>query len=247
MSLDSRAKEVGCSTPTLTTWRRAGAPISDDAPLRDWLVSVGKRVPDALLRRINEAGEKEDPAAPKSDPAAWEEFLKQAGAKLDDNPKAALGELTRARGFASFMWERAAKAGNRSEVKFWADQLAKFEGVLHDAQLRAKKLGIDSGDLLPKAEVERIAWALAFWLMRSTDQHLDALTSKLSKLFPGAAPEDIRRALEPELLTDRWLVPFAKAAKIQAGTTVPDWLVSKMREATGDFIERGEAAFDAIK
>jgi hypothetical protein len=128
-------------------------------------------------------------------------------------------------------------------MAFYRQELTTFEGLLHDALLRAKKLNLDAGDLLPRAEVERILFALGFWLMRCVDRHLDTLTARLQLLAPDLPAEPVRTVLEAELLTVRFLEPLAKAAKINAGVSLPDWLLAKLRQTCGDYLENGEAAF----
>ncbi len=238
---------------TIARWRAKGAPLHDIAGMLEWSRDREK-LPRAFIDRIaylTGAPEDDGDKRPDTEEARpldgspdpnWAEFEKQA---RGDDPKLAMEKIARARDYAAFRFEKAAAKSDRSGMKFYGDLLAKMESVLHDAQLRAKKLGLDEGQLLPRGEVERIAWALAYWALRAVDLNLDALSVRFEKL--GLSSAAAREVLEPELLSDRFLVPFARAAKIQGGTELPEWLVAKMREACGDFLEKGEAEFDAVK
>jgi hypothetical protein len=242
MTYAQYAQRYRCGERTIKRYAAKGAPLGDDAAMAEWAKGQSN-LPGGLLewcdeyKRKNTAGDR----APETQ-SDWDEFQKIA---RSDDPKDAMAKIAKARDFAAFMFEKASRADNRKDQKHFSDLLAKMEACLHDAQLRAKKLGVDSGELLPRPEVERVIFAMAFWLMRSADQHLDSLTARLRALAPGLDGEPIRSVLEGELLSDRFLVPFAQAAKIQNGVALPEWVVAKMREACGDFLEHGEKAFDA--
>jgi hypothetical protein len=221
-------------------YRNDGVPLhSRDLTLK-W-AEGREKLPQGFARRCEElrAGlKKEIPGAADKDWAEFELMIRS------ESPQEAMTKITKARDWAYFKLEKAAKANDKKGEKFYGDLLGKMEAILHDAILRAKRLGIDSGELLPRPEVERILWALAFWLLRSADQHQDALTTKLTALSPGLAAGPVRAILDPELLSTRFLTPFAYAAKLQSGVGLPAWVVAKMREAAGDFLEGGEKQFD---
>lgn len=231
---------------TISRWKLMAppGPMRDVAAMVEW--SAGQyKLSTACRKRIDELRNALGVSPLEKKNVDWEQSQAKSPAK--DNPDAALAAILRARDFAAWKFEQAARNNVRPDMKFYADLLSQFEGVIHDAQLRARKLGIDDGELLPRPEVERVVWALAYWLLRSTDQHLDALTSALTVIAPGLEGEAVRRVLESELLSNRFLVPFAKAARVQGGVTLPTWLVAKMREATGDFLKKGSERFDEVK
>jgi hypothetical protein len=216
--------------------RKDGVPLDNDADMVRWYTSLPtdsqRKLTPEFSRRIHEVGAKL--RVMPGTGAEWEA----------DTPKESLADIKEARDFAAFRFKLAAKANDRLDMKAFADLLSTFEGVVHDAELRAKKLGLDAGELLPRPEIERILWALAYWLLRSTDQHLDAISAKLTKLSAGLDDARVRAVLEPELLSQRFLGPFAQASKLQNGVGLPAWVVAKMREAAGDFLEGGEMEFD---
>ena len=222
---------------------RKDAPLDDLAAMKEWNVAN----PDALstklktrladLLAISERG-----GGTGIDPD-WEEFQRTTAGDVDDDPKKAMAAVARARAFAAFKFDKAAKENNRDDLKFFADLVAKLDSTLHDQQLRAKKLGIDAGDLVPRSEVERIARAWVFWAMRAVDADLAELCPKLTGL---AQVNDVRGVLEPALLSNRFLKPFARAARIASPSAVPDWLVAILRDACDDYIENGAEEFKDV-
>ena len=228
---------------TALRWRNQGVPLhSREMTLAWWDKQDQSKLPQGFNARCEELRGNQKRDLPGESDRDWAEF--EAQARTDD-PKEAMAKISRARDWAYFKLEKAAKLDDNKGQKFYSDLLAKMESTLHDAQLRAKKMGLDEGELIPRPEIERIIWAQAFWLMRSSSKHLDAISVKLAAKFPSVEAKDVRDVLEPELLSDRFLIPYARASKIASGVTIPDWLVSEMRKACGDFLEKGEAAFDA--
>lgn len=248
-SVDGLAGFWRVNPRTIIQWRSEAAPLHNVEELAVWATKK-KRLPQGFVARLGELrapsarGESGVGADGRQKATDWETFEKTA---RTDDPNEAMVKIAKARDFASYKFELAAKKGDAADLKFYGDLLAKMEGVLHDAQLRAKKLGLDEGDLIPRVEVERILWSVGYWLMRAADLNLDALSSRLEAMAPGLSGKAVRKALEGELLSDRFLVPFARAASIQAGVTVPEWAVAPMRKACGDYLEDGEKAFDAYK
>lgn len=237
---------------TIKRWRAKGAPLHDDRAAAQWVLSQRNMTPAAAARARQLMGDAPadtpgaSPPTPRYTQSEWDALVKQAELEADRNPQASLVSLKRASAVARFLYERAAMADNRADMKFYREELMTFEGLLHDALLRAKKLNLDAGELLPRAEVERIIFALGFWLMRCVDLQLDVLTSRLRTLSAELPAEPVRTVLEAELLNLRVLEPMARAAKIAAGVSLPEWVVAKMRQTCGDYLENGEAAFVEI-
>ena len=118
--------------------------------------------------------------------------------------------------------------------------MAKMEGTLHDAQLRAKKLGIDSGDLVRRDELERPAKFLGYHLLRCADAALGQLAKLLTERDPSLPPltvGEVREMGEPLLLTALVLQPIAKAMEGDNGAAPPRWLVEAMKAGMEEVIE----------
>jgi hypothetical protein len=221
---------------TVKTWRAKGAPVEDDDGMAKWLRAHPACITDGVRKRLR------DFTSLSSVDPDWEEFQKAAIEQTDDDPKKAMAMIAKARSFAAFKFEKASAVNDQDGIKFYADLLAKLEGTLHDAQLRAKKLGIDQGELVPRSEVERILRAWAFWSMRSVDADLADLCPKLTGL---AQVNDARAVLEPALLSARFLKPFVRASRISSPAAVPGWMVAIVQDAVDDYIEDGAREFEA--
>lgn len=238
-NIGGQAQYYGVSEKTIKNYRAVGAPLHSVEEMVNWVKD--RRVAAGLLVKLRALTHTEEPPGDKKEDPDWEAFSRQTAT---DDPKEAMAKIAKARDYAAFKFERAAKIADKPNEKFYAELLAKMESTLHDAQLRQRKLGLDEGELIRRPELERILFALAFWTLRSTDLHLDALTSQLEKIAPGLPKEQTRRLLEGELLSDRFLVPFARAAGQQSGVSVPAWIVTKLRTVCGDYLAKGEALFD---
>ena len=242
-----RAKFYCVTIRTLATWAKLSppAPVHDVAAMIQWAAGR-KRLSDACRSRLEELRREIEGDDEKQfiDPD-WLEFQKLAASKSAEDGKASLSAIQKARDFSAFKYERAAEANDRDAMRFHKDMLVAFESAYHDAVLRARKLNLDTGEVIPRCEIERIVWAWAFWAMQSTNKHCDALSKSIAALAPGADTNKIYDHLQAELLGDRFLTSFVRASQIKHGTTVPSWIVAEMRRACGDFLEKGEAAFDA--
>lgn len=186
-----------------------------------------------------EAGE--EPEKPKED-RTWIAFRESFGAGGAADHKAQLKSLEMFRDGYALKLDEALRTSDNGAVKRWNELLIETTNAIRQNQLAAEKLGINHGDIISFAEMDRIIWALGFWLLRSTDLHLDALALKLAALSPGFDPKAVRAVLEPELLSNRFLVPFAKASKA-SGVSLPARAIEKLKTVCGDFLDRGEEAF----
>lgn len=240
--LDEQATYWRVNPKTLWRWRQKDVPLHDLAALQDWAVRQRKLPVGFLARLADLRGDRGKETAKDEPPAGesakdWEEFLAQAGTRQGDesDSKASMVALTRARDFAAFMFEKSAKANGKADMKFYTDLIAKMEGVIHDAQLRAKRLGIDSGELYPRAEHERVVTAWAYHAMRCIDKALPALCRKCIGLESAAAAREV---LEPALLSEAYVVPFAHAVTVATGNKMPEWFAEAMTSAVANFVSK---------
>lgn len=183
-------------------------------------------------------------ATPSSLDPDYAEFLAKHG-ESPARDSSLLADLKLQAAFAVFKLQRAQARGDLGAVKDATETLRYISGVIHDEELRAQKLGREIGDILPRAEAERILRALPYWLLRSVDELLADVCKRLAAASASGPLfiEEIRQLLEPALLSHRVLAPFARAAQINAGTTLPRWAVDAMRESLAATLEDGAAAF----
>ena len=149
--------------------------------------------------------------------------------------------LRHRRAFADHKLGLAQSRGDLSGIKDATDALKLISSVLYDEETLASRLGREAGDTLPRPAAEALVAALAYWTLRAIDGHLDHLSRRLINL---SYPEEARALLEPELLSARFLVPFARAAATPARNTLPPWLHAKLRDTVDDYLDHGAAHFD---
>jgi hypothetical protein len=169
----------------------------------------------------------------------------EANYKADSDPTASLQVFQKQRAYWAFKLTRAQQHHDEAAIDFATKQLIRFESAIHDAQLRAQRLGIDQGDLLPRAEHERISRAVAYWLMRGLDSAALEISARVSTATAAGpiTPEELHQYLEPILLRHCFLTPLTRATQVAAATTLPAWVVAAYREAVDDSLESGAQLF----
>jgi hypothetical protein len=171
----------------------------------------------------------------------WQKFRETLAASGPKDHQAQIRDLEVFRDGYAYKLELAINRGAEAEIKQWNALLIDTSNAIRQAKLAADKLGLEAGELLPRPVVEHLLRALAYWNLRGIDAHLDALSRRLLNL---SFPEEARRILEPELLSSRFLHPFARAAKVASHHALPPWAVATLRDATDDLLENGAAEFD---
>ena len=151
--------------------------------------------------------------------------------------------LRHRRAFADYKLGLAQSRGDLSGVKDATDALKLISSVLYDEETLSSRLGREAGEMLPRPAAEALIAALAYWSLRAVDGHLDHLSRRLINL---SFPEEARAILEPELLSSRFLVPFARSAAHAARNSLPSWALEKLRDTTDDYLEHGFAHFDLV-
>ena len=162
--------------------------------------------------------------------------------------KDALAVLEKNRAYWAFKLDRAQQQNDRVSIDFATKQHLRFESAIHDAQLRAKRLGLDQGELLARSEAERVFCAVAYWQMRCTDEALHDLGAQIAAASAaGPLPaEELERIIEPVLLTAKVLVPLTRAIQVNSSMKLPEWAVASMKKVIGEMLENGEEQFDQL-
>lgn len=229
------AKFWGVTQRTVQRWVKDSVPVDDVEAMVVW-ARTQKRLPKGFSAKLAalRAGVSVD-----ADPD-WAEFEKQ----LAENPEAGGEEnearLERYRDFFAFKLNKAIKAGQQDEIKYWEARFVTQEKAIRESKLLAEKLGLDNGETLRK-HTEAFVRSLAFWTMRSTDDLLAYISPKLVGL---TFPEEVRAVLEPVMLDARFVGPLARASAVEGEAGLPDWVPGEIKRAVGNYIEHGEAAFE---
>lgn len=249
---------------TVQRWRlaalRRAMPSPDDVPaMLRWELTPGAKPPAFRRRcaelRLAQARALADPTlpAPTSPPpssesnhaelqADWVEFQRQHPTHTSKAQAAQIQTLERELEFATFALGRARDRGDDYAQKKFSDDVIKFSRAVKEQKLLADRLGLESGELIPRATCETYLRAHAYWTMRATDLALDALAARLINL---SFPEEARTILEAELLSVRFVQAYAHATRVAARNALPPWAVHCIRDTVDDFIEHGAALFDS--
>lgn len=220
----------------IVRYRAKAAPLDDPMKFREW-ISAQASAPEGLLTRLDELAGGPGENKQGNGDRDWEEFEKQV---RTEDPNDAMAKISKVRDWAFFQFERASKAKKKKEEKFYSDLLAKMEGTLHDAQLRAKKLGIETGDLVPRESLERPAKFLAYHLLRCADAALNQLAKQITEREPGLPPitaKEIRAMGEPILLTALVFQPMTRAMEGDNGAAPPEWLIAALKAGLDEVVE----------
>ncbi len=223
----------------IVRYRSKHAPLDDPMKFKEW-IGTQKSAPEGLMDRLDQLTDGQtagDGDAMPANAGDWQEF--EAGFK-DTDPNEAMAKISKVRDWAFFQFERASKKKNKREEKFYSDLLAKMEGTLHDAQLRAKKLGIESGDLVSRKDLERPARFIGYHLLRCADEALGKLARAIGERDPTLPPmtaEEVRRLGEPLLLEAVVFAPMTRATEGDNAGAPPSWLVDAMRDGLAEVVE----------
>ena len=102
------------------------------------------------------------------------------------------------------------------------------------ALIQARRAGRTEEDVLPRADVERIAYALA---MQSCHALQRIAREAVGKLIGLTDPGEILATLESQLIPAAFLGPFRQATQLEAGHGLPAWVVDAMERASKELVE----------
>jgi hypothetical protein len=243
------------SLRTMQNWKKARppVPVDDVDGMIRWYssqpsTSQHKLTPEFLRRltelRIDRERTLGAPVATDPDYAAFERDYDASHAKDTDS----LARLKRLRDFALFKLERAQARNDLAAVNDASNLLKHNSSIIHDEELRAQKLNREIGDTLPRAQAEQIARAMAYWCLRSIDNLLAEVCPRIAASSASGPlfPEEIRKQLEPALLSSRLLSPMVRSSQIASGMSLPRWWVDAAQSGLAATVENGAAEFAAL-
>ena len=168
--------------------------------------------------------------------------------KGESDPGASLQVFQKQSAYWAGKLAKAQRCYDESAIDFASKQLIRFENAINDAHILAMRRGIDQGDLLGRAEFERMVRSLAFWLMRGIDNAALELCQRVATATASGpiTPEELYQYIEPDLLRHCYLTPLTRATQVAAATTLPAWTVNAFRESLAATLEDGAAQFTAL-
>lgn len=188
------------------------------------------------------AAQAEEPKKPDLD---WQEFRATMGSRPKKEFSLLIQQMEEFAAFYHYKLERAHELGDKGDQRFFNDLFIETSNAIRQQKLAADKLGIEEGQLFTKAQLEKFIRAFVFWSMRAIDADLAADPCKA--LLNLKSVEQVRAVREPRLLADRFVKPFARAARIESDSALSPWMVETVKDAVDDFIENGAKEFEAMK
>lgn len=236
---------------TAQKWIQDGVPIDDPEAMIKWFTaqpSVSQAKFSAAFRqRIQELRSEREVTGGFVANQDYADFMRSRSERSEP-ASSLLAQLKTQADFAAFKLQRAQERGDLPSVKDATETLRHLSGVIHDEEVRAHRLNREIGDTIPRADAERFARANVYWQVRAVDELISMIVPKLAAASSGGAlsREEVRKIVEPALLTERVLTPIARATQIRAGVSLPRWWYDANRDALGATIEDGPAEFDRL-
>lgn len=220
-----------------------GVPVDNDAGMVEWYAGLSsaaqEKLGDVFVRKLFEARSKieKDTGKPVTPDTDAEDFT-QAYKPEVGNDKGSLADIKRQRSFYLFRLERARARGDRMVEAEAMKYFRSLSDLLHDAELRAQKLGRDLGESFSGEDVKRLGRAVGFWLMHGADELIGRAAKSLAEA-PGQPldVEGVRKIIEPLILAERVVAPMVRSTEQRAGVALPKLFVEAMREGLAGVVE----------
>jgi hypothetical protein len=227
------AARWGVDRSTVLRWEEKGYPLDDD-------VALARRVlqnrhagygPRNVAKEILASAEAESGDAASLPPMALQ-VVSTSGTGTDDDKLEA--NIQRLQGMLDGFAARLSVVKDPDSVKLYADLVAKYSGAITQARLAKKKLGIETGETLSRADAERLAVAIVDRLNVGCHRIVQTVSKQLTGLStPGEAADVLQRACLEELL----LGPIKAASMKECPVSLPDWLAAAFREGLDKVVE----------
>lgn len=224
------------SLATIKRWRAKSAPLHSVQEMKAW-AGRQNQLPKGFVVRIGELTKPE-----KASNRDWEDFLREHPSDASPDQVKQIQNLERHLHFADFALQKARARDDAAYIKVYTDDLFRFSKAIKEQKALADRLGLESGELLPKREAERIIASWCYWSMVAIDAVLPTLCKRL---VGQTGPAAIRDILEPALLRAKFLEPFQQAKRVAAGNNLPPWFVEAMVGSVDDYLQSGRELLTA--
>lgn len=130
------------------------------------------------------------------------------------------------------------RSGQFEMAKAFLDASNQLATRRNAALVQLRRQGKTDDDSIPRPEVERVAYALAFAARLGIERASDEAADKLRGVTD---PVEIRRILSGIMCAEVYLAPFRQAVNLDAGHGLPHWVVEAMNKAAGEMVEEQAA------
>lgn len=222
-TLNELALRWKANVRTVARWSQQGAPLQDEARMRVWL-SSRKHLPPGTRELIA-----------VETPARRTAVAQDAG-ELKTGAAAALTRLESSEATAFRQLEDALKTGDPAEIKFFRDSWLRIGDSLRKYDIAVAELRRDSGDLIPRIELERLAGYFTLCWKGAAQELCNSLPQQLL---------DASRAEMVEILHASLFDQMINSFTAMAATPdfCPPWLI---RAAVEPIAQTFPGAHDAV-
>lgn len=236
------AKFWKVSRRTVQNWVKATHPVSAPAEMARLIIASrlgGQAAWEVAQRVLGQIGENDSVEIPLS--AVRERGAAQPGL---DEVEAERADLDRASAWFFAQMKEAMKIeGNLGLVTYYHERFLKTEKARRDAELHARKLGLDEGQIIGREEFARLLHALAFWLARGVEVDRAAMAPH----FVGLSfVEEVYGVFDRVFMRRRFLGAFEGALGAKSGVSLPVWALAAIEAAVEAYWETDAADVEDV-
>lgn len=111
-----------------------------------------------------------------------------------------------------------------NQIKFWNDLYLKAEKCIRDAQAHEKKLGLEQGETIKRAEMERILKGMLF----AANACIRNQVKEMAQDLAGKTAAELYEALPSALFGGYILEGMSAVTKTESEVQIPQWVVDCM-------------------
>lgn len=137
--------------------------------------------------------------------------------------------------YYAFRAEKAARLNDGVSEKLYSEIHTRYAQLVRQQQLAADKLGMESGELIQRSEVERIEAARMAVSMVSLGSSIDALATRISEL-PAMSLQAIRAELEAWLVSGAIVRPYQRMSTATHQLNIPSWYSEAMKREVSQYV-----------
>jgi len=131
----------------------------------------------------------------------------------------------------------SAELQDSETIKEWNDLFVKADKAIRENEMHAKKLGIDSGEMLGRGEVERILKAIVYAGNACVRKQLKEVCEVIADC---ETPNDVYNLLPAMVLGGRIFEGMKAVAKSPSDVNLPQWAIDCMISEGENYFENGE-------
>jgi len=117
--------------------------------------------------------------------------------------------------------QEAREAGDDAREKIALEYFLKIDKQIRDQEAHNKKLGLDSGETLPRNEVERL---LTVWI-HGGNACCDKYSKQIAQRLSNKKPAEVHKILKPMLTALLVFEGLKRMAKVPGDVNLPQWFI----------------------